>query len=245
MGRVLQKRKNCSGAPRVKQKANRLKNGNKKINLLGNSIIAQNWDKKLTLTQNYRQLGLASKLNATTGGAEKRLDTSVNDQPCADPLHVLSSSTVKKLKPTEARVERDPETGKILRVIYPEDDERVEIAGRKCRKTNPLEDPLNEVGNIDYGDGAMSIPTSMTSSAVVQALERQAMLEEEALKKKQPRQQSKGEEEWLERLVANHGDNIGAMVRDKRLNPMQQTEGDIKRRLRKWKERRGMKMGRA
>ncbi|OJD25862.1 nucleolar protein 16 [Blastomyces percursus] len=239
MGRILQKRKNVSGAPRVKQRSNRLKNGNKKINVLGNAIIAQNWDKKLTLTQNYRRLGLASQLNAPTGGAERKLADFSTGQQHTDSLHLLpSSTTLKMLKPTEARVERDPETGRILRVIHPENDDKVEIAGRKRRKANPLEDPLNEVSQASLGNSSMSIPGSM-SSAVVQALERQAALEEESLKKKQPRHQSKREEEWLERLVAKHGDNVGAMVRDRRLNPMQQTEGDIKRRLKKWKERRG------
>ncbi|KAK2734285.1 Nucleolar protein 16 [Onygenales sp. PD_40] len=240
MGRELQKRKNRSGAPRVKQKTKRLKNGNKKIDVLGNAIIAQNWDKKLTLTQNYRRLGLTSKLNASTGGAEKKraalasLDDSIAQTP-ADPLHVLTSATAgTKLKPTEARVERDPETGKILRVIH---DDEVEIAGRKRRKANPLEDPLNELSG-DEGAVPMPVATS-TPTAVVQALERQAALEEEALKKRQPRQQSKGEGEWLARLVAKHGDNVSAMVRDRKLNPMQQTEGDIRRRLRKWKEKQG------
>ncbi|PGH12161.1 nucleolar protein 16 [Helicocarpus griseus UAMH5409] len=242
MGQILQKRKNRSGAPRVKQKSNRLKNGNKKIDVLGNPIIAENWDKKLTLTQNYRRLGLAAKLNAPTGGAEKNRQQASNDQQQpTDSLHVLSSAvSTKKLRPTEARVERDPETGKILRVIHPEDEEQVEIAGRKRRKANPLEDPLNEVEDIDIDQQATaSAPTNAPSSAVVQQLERQAALEEEALMKKQPRGQSKREEEWLERLVAKYGDNVSAMVRDRKLNPMQQTAGDISRRLRKWNASRG------
>lgn len=65
-----------------------------------------------------------------------------------------------------------------------------------------------------------------------------ALQEEEAVKKRRPRQQSKREEEWVEKLVARHGDNILAMVRDKRLNPMQQSESDIRKRVRIWKERR-------
>lgn len=65
-----------------------------------------------------------------------------------------------------------------------------------------------------------------------------ALQEEEAVKKRRPRQQSKREEEWVEKLVARHGDNILAMARDKKLNPMQQSEGDIRRRVRIWKERR-------
>ena len=50
-----------------------------------------------------------------------------------DSLHVLPTAKVgMKLKPIEACVERDPETGKILRVVH-SDDEEVEIAGRKRR----------------------------------------------------------------------------------------------------------------
>jgi nucleolar protein 16 len=51
---------------------------------------------------------------------------------------------------------------------------------------------------------------------------------------KRPRQQSEREEEWISRLVEKHGDNYGAMFRDRKLNPMQQSEGDIKKRVRKW-----------
>jgi nucleolar protein 16 len=74
---------------------------------------------------------------------------------------------------------------------------------------------------------------------VVRALEQQASREEEALKKRKPRTQSKREEEWIGSLIEKHGDNVRAMVRDRKLNPMQQTEGDLQRRIRRWKERRG------
>jgi nucleolar protein 16 len=36
-------------------------------------------------------------------------------------------------------------------------------------------------------------------------------------------------------LVAKHGDNLRAMARDKKLNPMQQTEADLGRRIKKWR----------
>jgi nucleolar protein 16 len=61
---------------------------------------------------------------------------------------------------------------------------------------------------------------------------------EEAAKngaRKAPRKQSQREEEWLERLVATYGDDYGRMTRDRKLNPMQQTEADIKKRVKKWK----------
>lgn len=48
MGKILQKKKNRSGLPKARPKNNRLKNGNRKVNVLGNAIIAENW---------YAQLG--------------------------------------------------------------------------------------------------------------------------------------------------------------------------------------------
>ena len=73
-------------------------------------------------------------------------------------------------------------------------------------------------------------------SGIVKQLERQAVQEGHAVEGKKPRHMSKQEQEWVERLVGIHGDDIGAMVRDMKLNPMQQSAGDLKRRIRKWKE---------
>jgi nucleolar protein 16 len=44
MGTIRQKKKNRSSVPKTKAKrTGQLKNGNKKINVLGNAIIAENW----------------------------------------------------------------------------------------------------------------------------------------------------------------------------------------------------------
>lgn len=72
-------------------------------------------------------------------------------------------------------------------------------------------------------------------TGIVRELEEHASVEA----KKKPRQQSKREEEWIANLVATYGDDYRRMVRDRKLNPMQQSEGDLKRRIRKWKERQG------
>jgi nucleolar protein 16 len=53
--------------------------------------------------------------------------------------------------------------------------------------------------------------------------------------RKAPRTQSQREAEWLENLVAKYGEDYGRMARDRKLNPMQQTESDIKKRVKKWK----------
>lgn len=51
---------------------------------------------------------------------------------------------------------------------------------------------------------------------------------------KRERQQSDREKEWVERLVAKYGKDFKKMEKDRKLNPMQQTAKDIKRRVEKW-----------
>ena len=53
--------------------------------------------------------------------------------------------------------------------------------------------------------------------------------------RKAPRKQSQREEEWVVRLVEKYGEDYGKMSRDKKLNPMQQTEADIRKRVKKWR----------
>lgn len=124
---------------------------------------------------------------------------------------------------SEAKVERDAD-GNIVRVL-----------GRS--QSNPLNDPLNHLDNEDDedeeveewggimdGGGADEDATDVVKSLVEQA---------QNPAPKRARHLSEREQEWLESLVARHGDDVGAMARDKRLNPMQQTAADIKRRLKK------------
>ncbi|KAL4964876.1 nucleolar protein 16 [Aspergillus stella-maris] len=233
MTNIRQAKKNRSSAPKQKPKRQGvIKSGRKKINVLGNQIIADNWNRKETLTQNYRRLGLMHRLNAPSGGSEKR-KTANGLEEVGDSLHIKGSVDAQKSSAIQnVRVERDPETGKIIRVIRPEDDE-VEIAGRKVRASNPLNDPLNEIANVDIdvapqGNGQGKKP----ASDIVKQLESQADAESAVPKK--PRHQSSRETEWIERLVARYGDDYAAMARDRKLNPMQQTAGDLRRRINKF-----------
>ncbi|KAF7864449.1 hypothetical protein EAF04_006583 [Stromatinia cepivora] len=217
MGRELQKKKNRSGNAKIK-----LKPKSKRVNPLGNAIIAANWRQDETLTQNYRRLGLTSRLNTVTGGIEKKKSGPESKTSTANKL-AISNTIPKNLAPTEARVERDPETGKIIRVIHDQ------------KKTNPLNDPLNSDAEDEEGEGFEGFGDeegSASKNEIVKMLEEQASRAGE----KRERQQSEREKEWIERLVKRWGENYGAMVRDRRLNPMQQTESDIRRRIQKWKD---------
>jgi nucleolar protein 16 len=228
MGRELQKRKNRSSRATVRQPNRR----RKALNPSGSQLIAQNWNKKETLSQNYRRLGLVAKLGHSAGGVEPRdsplgqgVSSSNNTSEKAQKNRDAFGKVVTKRVYSEARVERDPETGKILRII------------RDGQAKNPLNDPLarfDEDSEAEGGEDAdewQGIDEEAESQrpAVIRQLEREA----NAPREKTVRHQSGRETEWLQKLVAAHGDDTAAMARDLRLNPMQQTGSDIRRRLKK------------
>ncbi|KAK3327164.1 ribosome biogenesis protein Nop16 [Cercophora scortea] len=216
MGRELQKRKRRSSRATVKMPHRR----KKALNPMGNDIIAQNWDRKATLSQNYSRFGLVSKLGATAGGPAQTSASSAPKANKKDPL-AIKSADHGMLRIQEVRVERDA-AGKIVRVI---------------REANPLDDPLNALDDYaathamaDDGEEWGGIEDNKRQRpAVICELERQASVPEE----KHLRHQSERETEWLQRLIAKHGDDVAAMARDAKLNPMQQTKGDLARRLKK------------
>lgn len=197
---------------------------------LKNSLYLRN--QKETLSQNYRRLGLVSKLNHPTGGVEKTSQTLIEaanglaPEPTPDNLNI-STKLPTTINISEVKIKRDPKTGAILEVF----DEK---------KANPLNDPLNDIEDSDdegwqgfvneHGvlDGARQGGNAKTD--VVRQLEEQAARPI----KKAPRKQSEREEEWIERLVQKHGDDYPAMARDMKLNPMQQSVGDLKKRVKKW-----------
>ncbi|KAM7221652.1 Ribosome biogenesis protein Nop16 [Rhypophila decipiens] len=214
MGRELQKRKNRSSRAKVKMPGNRPK---KALNPRGNDTIAKAWDKKQTMSQNYSRFGLVAKLGTTAGGVSKK-----PGQAPKNPL-AYKSADQGMLKVREVKVERDAD-GKIIRII---------------RDENPLNDPLNALDSDGEGgenpfapmedDGEEWGGIDGPQSEVVRQLEAEANRPIE----KKVRHQSEREKEFLQRLVDKHGDDVDAMVRDMKLNPMQQTRGDLSRRLKK------------
>ncbi|KAJ9631224.1 Nucleolar protein 16 [Knufia peltigerae] len=205
MGRERQKKKNRSSISKVKPHSNRTKTGKKKVNFLGNATIAQNWDRKLTVSQNYKRLGLSSRLNGASGGTEKKpsLETEEDGNKKRDSLAIAGPRALNKQATQEVQVERDPETGRIVRVIRAEPD----------TNDNPLNDPLNDIMDINDDDGHVK---DRPQNNIVAQLEAEAAAEEEFLsQKKQPRKQSQREEEWITRLVEKHGDDTKAMEAEK------------------------------
>jgi nucleolar protein 16 len=182
---------------------------------------------KETLTQNYSRIGLVSKLNKRAGGVEK--DATGEAQKESDSLAIARPTVLSRaVEIAEVELQRDPDTGKILGFLGDEHETR----------SNPLNDPLNDIleeSEPEEWDAFGNVPPSTNTSQkpIVEALEQLAATGV----RKPPRKQSEREEEWIEKLVKKYGDDYGMMVRDRKLNPMQQTKGDIRKRVLKWEKK--------
>ena len=237
MGRELQKHKNRSSISKVRRKPK------SKKRILSNPIIAANWDKSQTLAQNYRRLGLTAKLNKNTGGVEKTLlDVEREQEEDEDEggrrkdnnaLSMTAARRPERLDVTEARIERDPGSGRILKVV---DDGKI-VGG------NPLNDSLNDLDS-DSDDAKFEgfdrnptitnarLASKPAKTPVVAALEDHASRPAAKYKRKQ----SDGERAFIEELVRKYGEDFAAMARDLRINYMQRSEGDLRRRVGRWRE---------
>ena len=236
MGRELQKKKNRSGIAKATQKPK------SKKRLLQHPIIAANWDGKQTLEQNYKRLGLTAKLNKHTGGVEKKAEDVIKAREQAvelgearrkdDALAIASSRRPEQLDMQEARIERDPETGRILRVID----------GGKVPKANPLNDPLAELDSESEDEGADAFNQHASNTLRVQRDSGEKSEVVMALQKEASRpgvkhkfRQSEGEQAFVEELVEKYGEDFEAMARDMKINYMQRSIGDLKKRVKRWK----------
>jgi nucleolar protein 16 len=209
-----------------------------KKRILAHPIIAANWDKDQTLAQNYKRLGLTARLNKNTGGIERKLGDVHRDEDGdfdnrRDALNITSASRRKeRIDLGEAKIERDPETGKILRVIE-----------QSKPKLNPLNDSLNDLDSesedeqalfsLDNQHGANAAVGSKNAALTetVRLLEADASRPEVKYKRRQPQ----GEIDFIEALVKKYGDDVGKMARDTKINYMQRSEGDLKQRIKKWR----------
>lgn len=245
MGREIQKKKNRSGVAPKRQKPKSQKR------ILNNPIIAANWDKSQTITQNYKRLGLTSKLNKHTGGYERKADDDEQleaghagrTRKHEDGLSIEGHKQAAALSAVgEAKIIRDPETGAILEVIE-----------TKAPNSNPLNDPLNELdsdnddkmkdqlpgwtrrgnqhGNIEDGEFE-GFGNDDGKTDVIRALEARASMPA----KKYKRKQTENEVAFIEELVTKYGDDVGKMARDMKINYMQRSVGDLKKRIKTWRE---------
>lgn len=191
----------------VSKATRHLKKKQKKVRISSNPIIAAHWDPKLTLQQNYKKLGLKAKLGSQAGGTEKIITKDG-----------IQNDDEKETEKSKAPINSMQE-GRIIR------DDEGNVIGVEVNEKKEFDDEEEEewTGFQDQGEEE--------KTEVVRQLE-------EAAKNgySKPHVQSEREMDWAERLINKHGDDFEAMFWDKKLNIYQQSVGDIKRRVYKWKK---------
>lgn len=205
----------------VKKNTRKTKDKQRNINIHSNPIIEANWDKSLTLKQNYKRLGLRAKLGRSAGGDERKVESLSELQAKREKnqknqlKHVPTVSEIENLDDPsripegEARLIRDSETNEVIKVIY------------GTMKVDDNDESEEEIEN----------------PSVIKQLEEYA---EKNSKIKKERHQSERENDWIKSLYEKYGDDYDKMKWDKKLNIYQQSAGDLKRRIIKWKKANGI-----
>ena len=193
----------------VKKNTRRTKDKQRNINIYSNPIIEANWDKSLTLKQNYKRLGLRAKLGRSAGGDERKVESLSELQAKREKnqknqlKHVPTVSEIENLDDPsripegEARLIRDPETNEVIKVIY------------GTMKVDDNDESEEEIEN----------------PSVIKQLEEYA----EKIVKSKRKDINQKENDWIKSLYEKYGDDYDKMKWDKKLNIYQQSAGDLKK----------------
>ncbi|KAJ2358218.1 Nucleolar protein 16 [Coemansia erecta] len=87
----------------------------RKKKFTGHPLLRELWDPKLTMSENYNKLGLASRLNGSTGGTVHNVIPA--HQPDADPSPELTEKELKKRIPQGYGIIERDEEGNVVNVI--------------------------------------------------------------------------------------------------------------------------------
>ncbi|OBA23539.1 nucleolar protein 16 [Metschnikowia bicuspidata var. bicuspidata NRRL YB-4993] len=202
----------------VKKNTRRVKDSSKRVVLKGHPLMAQYWDPKLTLIQNYKKLGLTVSLGKQNGGVERKLE-SVSERRARDvesdsddddaSSATLGSDEVEtdplKIPAGEARIVRDPETNEVVKVVY--------------------------------GQMQPEQPEEKSEFSIVDKLEEYNKEHAKPVRDTKP---SDREDHWLSQLHDKYGEDYERMKWDKKLNQTFMSAGQLKRKMAQWKKAHGI-----
>ncbi|KAJ2083627.1 Nucleolar protein 16 [Coemansia sp. RSA 988] len=181
----------------------------------GHPLLREHWDNSLTVSQNYRNLGLVSRLNGVSGGTVKNVIPSHQERP--DSTEETSELSEKQLKQSIPQgyglIERDEE-GRVINVVLADD----------------LGDPL---------DSDFEVENTPAKKEGARLLEQYVAEHDERTE----RWMSVGERQLLQRYVDKHGNDYNAMFWDKQLNRQQLTKRQLQKKIERHLEEKEKELG--
>ncbi|KAI9343641.1 ribosome biogenesis protein Nop16 [Obelidium mucronatum] len=192
-------------------------------------IIMKNWDKNLTLRQNYQRMGLLANLNGKAGGEAVTLRDTDNLEE-EEPELTISYRSMEEFEkmPAVSRAGDNEEAAAVE-----EDDEEFDLDGPITfdEKATVIGSRLGLRGEAPSNDAALKSTRKKIERlpGVMEALEHEVSLGEA------PRvyHSSESEADVLTRLAKKYKDDYEAMGRDSKINTYQLTAGQLKRKFKK------------
>ncbi|KAK9472726.1 ribosome biogenesis protein Nop16 [Dipodascopsis tothii] len=225
MTTVRQRRKQKTSLHKTSR---RVKDKQRKVRIRADPLIATHWDEKLTVSQNYKKMGLVARVGGVAGGTEKDLRV---PRAYISKAEKAESAAADKAAANEAAVpimQGLPQaTSREARIVRHEDG-RVEVV---YADSGAGDDPADD-SSFEKASGLMTKPAKVVPAKTSVAAELEALANRPVEKKE--RTASERESDWIQALVTKHGDDYEAMFRDRKLNVWQQSVGDIRKRVVKW-----------
>ncbi|KAJ1943658.1 Nucleolar protein 16 [Kickxella alabastrina] len=179
----------------------------RKIKYTGHPLLRDQWDRGLTVTENYKKMGLQSRLNGIKGGVVQDLYAKPTDTSGEDEGEEQKEMTEKEIRKAIPKgygiIERDEE-GNVTNVIVGEE-----------------EDPLDS----DY-----------EADKVEPKMDGARRLEDWATHGDEPKERwmSEGGRRALQDMIDAHGENYDAMFWDRKLNRQQLPKQQIKKKIQQY-----------
>ncbi|KAJ2840950.1 Nucleolar protein 16, partial [Coemansia erecta] len=94
----------------------------RKIKYTGHPLLRQEWDRNKTVLENYKKLGLVSKVNGARGGTEKDLFFKPKEDENNSAVEPTEQDVKKAIPKGYGIIERD-EQGNVVNIILPEEED--------------------------------------------------------------------------------------------------------------------------